>query len=236
MLKPLKNRWLVCLQRKKETRFTHPAVHLLLLLFLFPRSRSARPSTSRTSLLARRKRFSTKRKRKNKITLHFLHDKWWRVRSVVRVLIYMMCNNHHSNSLFFQTSHSITVLLSFETFFLFLLFTFREEKTETQWNYCADKVKNSAWIWHTRSMGRGEKAKPFCAKSLCFDEFFPEHQSILEEEGKREKHPTEYRKSMHERKKDEQKTPENNITDGQIGMQIKSNTNKLHRINENLLT
>lgn len=85
-------------------------------------------------------------------------------------------------------------------------------------------------------MGRGKKAKPFCAKSLCFGEFFPEHQSILEEEEEREKHTTEYRKSMHERKKDERKTPENNITDGQIGMQIESNTNKLHRINENLLT
>lgn len=62
-----------------------------------------RPSTSRTSLLGWQKIVSTKekkrrekrRERKKTISaLHFLHDKWWRVQSVVRVLSYM-CNNHH---------------------------------------------------------------------------------------------------------------------------------------------
>lgn len=41
-------------------------------------------------------------------------------------------------------------------------------------------------------------------------------------------------KSMHE--KAVERREEENTTEGHIGMQIESNTNKLHRINENLLT
>lgn len=74
-------------------------------------------------------------------------------------------------------------------------------------------------------MGRGEKAKVLCAQNLCFDGFF---LNVALESRRRKKELTiEFQ--INARWK-------SNTTEGHIGMQIESNTNKLHRINENLLT
>lgn len=78
-------------------------------------------------------------------------------------------------------------------------------------------------------MGRRKKNEPksiFGSQRLCFDGLLTLHSQPIRKK-------MEY-KSMHE--KAVERREEENTTEGHIGMQIESNTNKLHRINENLLT